>query len=92
MSLEMMEKAWEQDLKPLPKIALLALADYADADHRCWPYYVMMEKKTGLNRHQLERAYQELMDSGLIEVRHYINDNGSVNPTLNVFRLFPESY
>ncbi len=52
--------AWSQSLQATAKLVLLALADHADEEGRCWPSLGRLEQMTGLNRSTITRALSSL--------------------------------
>ena len=66
MSVAVMSWAWDQPIRPGLKIVLLALADHADNDGKCWPGVSGVAKKCGLSCRQVVRATGELEEFGLI--------------------------
>jgi hypothetical protein len=65
MSVSAITWAWSQFLPATAKLVLLALADHADDEGRCWPSLGRLEMMTGLNRSTITRALSTL-DSALI--------------------------
>lgn len=49
-------------------LALLALANWADDDGRCWPSIASISKKTRLSRSQAQRVVHRLIESGYVSV------------------------
>ena len=43
-----MNWAWQQLLKPVPKLVLMALADAADDEGVCWPSVATLASKVGV--------------------------------------------
>lgn len=66
--------AWEQDLQPMEKLVLVALADNADPGGICWPGQQYVAEKTGLRRETVNRIIKRLIDKGLI-VREFRSDD-----------------
>jgi hypothetical protein len=58
--------AWKQDLKPAPKAVLVALADMADKDLRCYPGQRLLAEMTGYSEKTVERALNDLDTANLI--------------------------
>ncbi len=77
MSVKALTWAFEQDLKPTPKIILLALADYANDHGECWPGINSLCEKSGITRSTLKRNLQILEDDGVIVRRERKRNNGS---------------
>lgn len=76
--------AWKQDLKPPPKLALLALADYANHNLESWPALDTLAARTGMGRRTVIRALEHLEAAGLISRQP--RDKGG-RQTSNLYRL-----
>ncbi len=58
---------WRQEIKPATlKLILLAVADRADEQHRCFPSIERLVADTGLNRKTVLTGLNSLTESGLI--------------------------
>ncbi|MDR2055429.1 MAG: helix-turn-helix domain-containing protein [Desulfovibrio sp.] len=67
MSVDATRWAWTQkNVTPTQKFVLLALADRADEQNRCWPSISRIESDTGFDRKAIHRALKSLEESGLI--------------------------
>ena len=55
-----------QGVTPSEKLVLLALANYADAEGRCWPSQSRLARDTGLTDRQIRRVFVSLMTAGLM--------------------------
>jgi len=67
MSWRALDWAWRQQLPPLAKLVLLALADHHNDDTgRCNPGLARLSERTGLPRCSVQRATTELQAAGLI--------------------------
>lgn len=66
MSLDATRWAWQQAIPPTRKLVLLALADRADEDHKCYPSIARLVKDTGLHRQTIMEAIKDLEESCLI--------------------------
>ena len=51
-----------------PKLVLIALADYADDRHQCWPAYDTLASKTSMGRTSVYSAIKKLAEMGAIKV------------------------
>lgn len=56
--------AWDQDLRCVEKIVVLALADHADDAGVSWPGVDRLAQKTGQSRRTIQRALKSLEDAG----------------------------
>jgi DNA-binding transcriptional regulator YhcF (GntR family) len=69
MSIKTMSQVWEQPrVKGTDKLALLALADYANDDGYCFPSYGSFAKKVGVERRQAMRVIEKLERMGEVYV------------------------
>lgn len=76
MSLDALTWAFGQDLDPARKIVLLALADYADDNGRCWPSQETMTAKTSLSVRSIRTHLRALEAEGLIVTTHRSRPDG----------------
>ncbi|WP_269929142.1 helix-turn-helix domain-containing protein [Kocuria massiliensis] len=76
MSNEAVTWAFRQDLKMTPKFVLVALADYADENHSCFPAHKKTAKRVGASPSTVKRALSELEKLGLIRSSGRIGENG----------------
>jgi biotin operon repressor len=68
MSLRALSWSWQQELDPIDKLMLLALADHAnDEDWTCWPSLSHLERKTGLSRTTTWRVINRLVKHGAVQ-------------------------
>jgi hypothetical protein len=61
MSVSVMAAVWTLDLPPREKLVLLALADCANDEGRCWPSASTLARKTGEGERTVRRAVQSLI-------------------------------
>ena len=87
MSIKVMAWAWEQEIKPITKIVLLALADHADDDGICWPGIKSIAAKCGLHRVSIQRHIAELIDSGMLKKEFRTAENGRQTSNLYVCQI-----
>ena len=71
MSLEAIVWAWKQPIKDQGELlVLLALADYADEDGKCWPSHQTLMKKARINSNNtLSKKLKSLREMQLIDWR-----------------------
>lgn len=67
MSLDASTWAWRQRLKSSEKLVLLAMADRAGEDHKCYPSIARIAFDTGLNRKTVTAVLGRLRESGMIK-------------------------
>ena len=60
--------AWGVDLAPLPKIILLAYADFANDAGTAWPSHDAIVRMTGCSRRTVQRTLREFEHLGLLIV------------------------
>ena len=85
MSIAAMNWAWRQCVPSTPKLVLLALADAADDEGRCWPSVATLSIKASASTRTVRRAIQILIDQCLITVEPRYRLDGSCSS--NVYRL-----
>jgi hypothetical protein len=67
MSLDATRWAWKiQNIRPLHKLILLALADRADSDDTAWPSYQLLTADTGVDRKTTWQAIKSMKAAGLL--------------------------
>jgi len=76
MSLKLLSWAFEQDLPCAEKIVLLALADMADMDGKCWPSQAHLAKRCGIARETVNRQVRMLVNAGLVRLEQRANEHG----------------
>lgn len=59
-----------QGVSPSEKLVLLALANFADGDNRCWPSQARLAHDTGLTDRQIRRVFVSLIEAGLMNKAH----------------------
>lgn len=77
--------AFKQNLNPTQKIVLLALADYADDEARCWPAMRTLAEKSSLSERAVRNAIRSLEEVGYLTTETRVRPNGS--QTSNVYWL-----
>lgn len=66
MSIKLMSAVWEMDLPDSEKLVLLALADWAGDDGRCWPSVGQMAKKCSKSERTVQATLRSLCGKGLL--------------------------
>ena len=67
MSIRVMSMIWSiESLSPVEKLALLALADWANDDGHAWPSINQIAKKTGCGHRTIQRAFRNAEETGLL--------------------------
>lgn len=61
-----MNWSWEQQLGPVPKLVLMALADNADDHGYCWPKLRTIATKCCVSERTIQRTIKDLLASGLL--------------------------
>lgn len=72
-----MTAIWEMDFTPVDKLVLLALADWANEDGKCWPSIAKIAAKTGCGERTVQRALREAETRGIL-ARHENKGKGCV--------------
>ncbi len=67
MSVRVMAAVWEMALPPMEKLVLLALADCANDEGKCWPSATTLARKTGEGERTVRRAVQSLIAKGALK-------------------------
>ena len=80
-----MNWAWHQDLKPVPKLVLMALADAADDQGTCWPSVATIAIKVGVSTRTVRRVMQALTSCELLTAEPRYRGDGSCSS--NRYRL-----
>lgn len=77
MSNAILNKAWEQDLPPGPKVVLISLADQANDEGVCWPAIPQIAKRCGINDRSVSRHVSKLEQMGVIK-REVVTGRGTI--------------
>ncbi|WP_371932199.1 helix-turn-helix domain-containing protein, partial [Mameliella sp. MMSF_3537] len=78
MSVRVMSLVWERDdLDPYEKLVLLAMADHADDDGRCYPSIRRLCERTGMKERGTRNVIVRLCDKGLLTVDYGAGRAGS---------------
>ena len=80
-----MNWAWYQELKPVPKLVLMALADAANDQGTCWPSVATISAKVGVSTRTVQRVIQTLIRRELLTAEQRYRNNGSCSS--NWYRL-----
>lgn len=68
MSFQAMTWAVKAKLPTNEKFLLVMMANYADANGRCWPSVQTLTDDTGMSRRSVQRAIKELVKRGFVKV------------------------
>ena len=83
MSVRVLAWAWEQDLEPLTKLILLALADHCDHEGLCFPKIKTVMSKTGLGLTTVHGRLRILVKKNLIKRNaHFLDKSGAQTSNL----------
>ena len=77
MSIKVMTWAWEQELPPLTKLVLMAIADHCDDEGYAWPGIKGIAKKCGVAHRTVQRQVEDLQDKGILKVEARQRPDGS---------------
>ena len=77
MSIKVMSWVWEQDLPPLDKIVLMAIADHADDDGYAWPSMKRIAEKCSMEKRTVQRHVEKLQEQQLLKVESRQRHDGS---------------
>jgi len=72
-----MNWAWQQKLRPTPKLVLMAIADSADDCGICWPAVPTVAAKCSVSDRTVQRVIQMLIADGLMIAEERYRPNGS---------------
>ena len=76
MSNEALAWAFKTKLRTTQKFVLVALADYADDDHSCYPSYKLTAQRIGASVSTVRRAIESLESDGYVRVSKRYGDDG----------------
>ena len=85
MSVKSSTWAWQQPIKSTAKLVLLALADHANDDGKCWPGIETVAKKCGISRIAVINNISKLRKSGFVNSERRYTEEG--RRTSNVYTL-----
>lgn len=78
MSVKIMSAVFESEtLGPTERLIMLALADHADDDGRCYPSIGRLCRRTGLKARSIQNNLKSLSDQGYIQVVHNAGKAGA---------------
>jgi hypothetical protein len=80
-----------QGVSPSEKLVLLALANFADAEGRCWPSQARLALDTGLTDRQIRRVFVSLIDAGLMTKEHRRRRDGYRASDLITLTIFEDT-
>ena len=72
-----MNWAWQQKLRPTPKLVLMAIADSADDCGICWPAVPTVAAKCSVSDRTVQRVIKMLIADGLMIAEERYRPNGS---------------
>lgn len=87
MSIKLMTSAWDLPLTGNKKLVLMALADFANDQGKCWPCIATIATKTGASESTVKRLVKELISDGYVKKEPQFRDNGSQSS--NVYIITP---
>lgn len=88
MSILQMARVWSLDnLEPLEKLVMLAVADFSDDDGKAWPSIRTIARKSSLSEDSVRRKLRNLKKAGLVSITARKDHTG--RDRSNLFRLFP---
>jgi predicted transcriptional regulator len=64
MSIKLMSRVWDIELRHTAKLVLLALADWANDEGACWPSIATLERRCGLSDRGVRNVLEELEAEG----------------------------
>lgn len=90
MSIRLITKAWETDLKGNELLVLLSLSDNASDEGVCFPSWETIIKKTKVSRGTLSKTLKKLEEKGHLKRENRKRSNGS--NTSNLYMITPIIY
>lgn len=75
MSVRVMSLVWDSTVPAPERFTLLALADRADEDGKCWPSVPTLARKCRTGESTIRRHIKALRALGVLRVRHRMNDS-----------------
>lgn len=84
MSIRVMTAVFDGDLAPMKRLIMLALADHADDEGKCFPSISRLCQRTGMSERAVQKNIGELIETGHIERRMNEGRKGS-----NLYILTP---
>ena len=82
MSIKLMSKVWELNIKLSHKMVLLALADHANDDGAGWPSYSTLSKKCSIEKRHLIKIIKLLEEKLIIKKTRRAFENGKNSSNL----------
>ncbi len=75
MSVKASNWAWNQPLKPTPKLVLMRLADFAGQDGKCYASYSRLIQDVGVSKNTIRKSLDELIEQGFITKIRNVRQN-----------------
>lgn len=92
MSVDASAAVWRLNINPGQKLVMLALADYADAENKCWPSVEHLQQRTSMGRSTIMTHLAACKKRGLLAITKQRWPNGTQRSSLYVLNLpGPES-
>lgn len=88
MSIRVMSLVWDSTVPAPERFTLLALADRADEEGRCWPSIKTLAQKCCTGESTVRRHLTALTKQGVVEVEHRWNDSSMYVINLDRLREF----
>lgn len=89
MSVRITTRAWSVPLAKSPKLLLLALADNADDEGKCWPSVKLLAEKCTLSPRAVRALLVDLEQLGHIRIERRFRKDGS--QTSNLYFILPSA-
>lgn len=92
MSLEQMAHVWKLPVgatKPAGRLLLLALADIADDDGKCFPGRAYLARKCGLARNTIGIVMKRLTEAGYVTIEQRQRDDKTFSSNLYTLHVAP---
>lgn len=85
MSIQDISWALKQDVRPAgAKLLLIALANYTNERHECWPSKATLAKDCSMDKRQICRHLAELQEKGLVRVEERYQDGAQITSMIQL--------
>lgn len=82
MSVRFLNSAFDAELAPTPRFVLVALAEHADDEGRCYPSVARVAQRTGLSERSVQNSIKQLCAGGYLNINRNAGKHGT-----NVYQL-----
>ena len=90
MSIAALNWAWRQKLPPMEKLALVAIADFADGTGSCFPGQGRLVDMTGMSQATLKRSIAAMETAGILSRERRTDKRGHRTSDRYQLHMTPE--